>query len=292
MNNILVPYDFQAQSNIALEQAINLARHFKSTIVLLHVSELHGLLPSIFADGRDEEIIEKINDQLDAIASRVSLTSGIPIIASLQKGRVYSVISKVADDLNASFIVMGTRNTDGGSPEKMQMVGANTSRIIRSAKCPVITIGGSSHHNGCRAILLPLDLSKESKQKTGWAIDMAKIYGARIRAVSALWSMNNPEIIERLEVQINEVKKFIEAAGVVCDTDIIESPEGGKTHVPAILDYARSKGDVDMIVIMTQQEFSIIEYFLGSNAQEFIRCSEIPVVSIVPKEMGFVSILS
>lgn len=292
MDNILVPYDFNRQSEYALEQAVNLAKHTQSKITLLYVHESQGFLANLFNDDRDEEILEKINDHLDSVAARISLKSGIYADATLQTGRIYTVINKVAEDINAKFIVMGTRSSDGDDPERKRMLGANTSRVIRSAVCPVITISGTTHYDGCRSILLPLDLTKETRQKVGWAIEMAKIYGAKIRAVSALWSMDDPEIVNKLNFQINHVKDFIEEAGVECEAQIIGSPKGEKTLVPSIMDYARSKGDVDLIVIMTQQEFSIVEFFVGSHAQEFIRSSEIPVISIVPKELGFTSIMS
>jgi nucleotide-binding universal stress UspA family protein len=292
MNTILVPYDFNRQSELALEQAVNLARHTKSKIILLYVTELPGFLNSFFSDEHDEELLEKVNDHLDSVAARVSLRSGIDIEASIQKGRIYTTINKIADELGVNYIVMGTRSTDGADLEHKRMLGANTSRVIRAASCPVITISGDSHYDGCRSILLPLDLTKETKQKVGWALEFARIYGSKIRAVSALWSLNDPEIISKLNMQMNQVRKFIQDAGIECESEIIESPKGEKTHVPAILDYARSKGDVDLIVIMTQQEFSIVEFFVGSHAQEFLRNSEIPVVSIVPKELGFVSMIS
>lgn len=187
---------------------------------------------------------------------------------------------------------MGTRSSDNSDPVGKRMMGTNTSRVIRSAPCPVITINGFDHYNGCRSILLPMDLTKVTTQKVGWAIDIAKLYGANIRAVSALWSVNDSKIVGKLSKLMKEVRVEIEKAGVQCDTEIIKTPEGEKTHVPAILEYARAKGDIDLIVIMTQQEFSIIEFFIGSNAQEFIRSSEIPIVSIVPNENGFKSMLS
>lgn len=291
MDTILVPYDFNRQSEHALEQAINLARHTKSKITLLYVNESQGFLASLFTDQQDEEMLEKINDHLDSVAARTSLRSGVDVDATMQSGRIYSIIIKTAEDVKARFIVMGTRSSEGSDPERKTMLGANTSRVIRSAPCPVITISGSTHYDGCRSILLPMDLTKETKQKVGWAIEFAKIYGAKIRAVSALWS-SNPEIISKLNLQMNQVKKFILDAGVECEAEIIESPKGEKTHVPAILDYARTKGDVDLIVIMTQQEFSIVEFFVGSHAQEFLRCSEVPVVSVIPKELGYVSMMS
>ncbi len=292
MSNILVPYDFNRQSELALEQAVNLARITKSKIILLYVNEFPGFITSLFSDRQDDEMLEKINDHLDSIAVRYSLRTGVDIDATMQKGRIYTTINRVAEETASTFIVMGTRSSDSNDPERKRMLGANTSRVIRSATCPVITISGSTHYEGCRSILLPMDLTKETKQKVGWAIDIAKIYGAKIRAVSALWSLNDTEIITKLNIQMNQVKRFIEETGIECEAEIIESPKGEKTHVPAILEYARSKGDVDLIVIMTQQEFSIVEFFVGSHAQEFIRCSEIPVVSIVPKELGFVSIFS
>ncbi|HLN53820.1 MAG TPA: universal stress protein [Lentimicrobium sp.] len=291
MDNILVPYDFNRQSEYALEQALNLARQTKSKITLLYVNEYQGFLSSIFSDQQDEEMLEKINDHLDSVAARTSLRSGVDVEATMQKGRIYSVIIKTAEDIKARFIVMGSRSNEG-DPDGKSMLGANTSRVIRSAPCPVITISKGNLYDGVRSILLPMDLTKETKQKVGWAIEFAKIYGAKIRAVSALWSLNDPEIISKLNMQMNQVKKFIEDAGITCEAEIIESPKGEKTHVPAILDYAKSKGDVDLIVIMTQQEFSIVEFFVGSHAQEFLRCSEVPVVSVIPKELGFASIMS
>lgn len=292
MNNILVPYDFDRQSEAALQQAVNLARIAKCMITLLYVHDTAGLLTGIFQDFNDEAKLEKINDQLDVVAARVSLHDGIPVDASLQKGRVSSTINRVARETRASFIIMGTRSSDNTDPVGKRMMGTNTSRVIRSAPCPVITITDSEHYNGCRSILLPMDLTKVTTQKVGWAIDIAKLYGAGIRAVSALWSVNDPKIVDKLSNLMEKVKAEIENAGIKCEMEIIKTPEGEKTHVPALLDYARAKGDIDLIVIMTQQEFSIIEFFIGSNAQEFIRSSEIPVVSIVPNENGFKSMFT
>jgi hypothetical protein len=45
-------------------------------------------------------------------------------------------------------------------------------------------------------------------------------------------------------------------------------------------------------MIMTQQEAGMIEFFMGSRAQEFVRLSAIPVMSIAPRELGFISVFS
>jgi nucleotide-binding universal stress UspA family protein len=123
-------------------------------------------------------------------------------------------------------------------------------------------------------------------------IEIARIYGAGIRVVSALWSKNDPSIVGRLYQQGQQVTDFITSAGVDCSFEVVESRGGERTLVPSILNYATQQGDVDLIIILTQQEIGIVEFFVGSHAQEFIRLSDIPVMSVIPKEIGYTSIFS
>jgi len=284
MNNILVPYDFNPQSVLALDWSLQLAKMLHCNVTMLYVNELQGIISSVFSKEQDEELLEKIGDEMDTTAAKLSLGSGLDVEARIQQGRVYSVILDVAAELQSAFIVMGSRSNDPDDHDQKPMVGRNTSRVIRMAKCPVISIGGTYLPDNCNSVLLPLDLTKETLQKTTWAITMAKIFGAGIKAVSALWSVNNPEIMARLILQMDKVKETIEAAGVRCTTHIIETRSGEKTAVPSILDYAAKEGDVGLMVIMTQQESALVEFFVGSHAQEFIRLSTIPVMSVVPEE--------
>ena len=286
MHNILVPYDFNAQASLALDQAIHLARKTGSGITLLYVNELPGFVSALFSEKQDEELLEKISDELDTVAAKISIKSGIATDIKIQQGRVYSTILDVADEIMAGFIVMGTRSKDPLDKDRNPMVGRNTSRIIRMATCPVITIGGNIHFEGCRSILLPLDLTRETRQKVGWAISMAKIYGAGIKMVSALWSVHDDDIVARLSAQMSIVQTHIEESGVTCSSKIIETKTSEKTGVPSMLEYALNEGDIDLIIIMTQQESALVEFFIGSHAQEFIRNSSIPVMSVVPKDLS------
>jgi len=198
MNNILVPYDFNSQAKLSLDWSINLARQMNCSINLLFVNEIQGLLSSVFTPEQDEEFLDKVVDQLDATAAKISLKSGINIEAHLRQGRVYQAITEVADELQSSFIVMGTRSNETSHPENNTMAGRNTSRVIRMSKCPVITIGGNKSYEGCKTILLPLDLTKITRQKIVLAIKMANLYHAEIKVVSALWSLKTGEIAEKL----------------------------------------------------------------------------------------------
>jgi nucleotide-binding universal stress UspA family protein len=242
----------------------------------------------LFSAEQQNQILSHIDEKLADLAGKAALASGVPVHYRIEKGRIHTKILEVAKDINAQFIMMGTSSSEQGEAP-VKRVGANTSRIIRSSACPVITVRSKQLYNGCRNILLPLDLTKETRQKVTMGIEIAKNYGAGIRVVSALWSKNNSDIINKLQQQGNQVVNFISSAGIDCTFEIIESDGGEKTLVPSLLKYAAKCADIDLVIILTQQESGIVEYFVGSHAQEFIRLSDIPVMSIVPKELGIVN---
>lgn len=291
MNKILIPIDFQTQSFLAVEQSYNLCRLISAEIVLLYVHEQTGIFAGMFSNDQHNEILSKIDEKLAELAGKAALASGLTVTYRLEKGRIYSKIAEVAKEIKAQYIVMGTYSSEDNETQEKR-VGANTSRVIRSAACPVITINAKHLYNGCRNILLPLDLTKETRQKVTMGIEIAKIYGAGIKVVSALWTKNDPAVTGRLYQQGEQVTDFISSAGIECTFEIIESQGGEKTLAPSILNYAIQQGDIDLIIILTQQEIGIVEYFVGSHAQEFIRLSDIPVMSIIPKELGYTSIFS
>lgn len=291
MKTILVPIDFESQSLSALAQSYNLARMLPAKIILLYVYQQPSGFSGIFGTNDDTDKLYKIQEKLEELAGKVENETGIKTSALLEKGKVYSKILEVSEKLPVDFIFMGTHSQPSENEEK-EVLGANSSRVIRSAKCPVITINGAHHFNGCRNILLPLDLTSETRQKVTYAIELAKLFGSGIKVVSALWAKNDSSVSGKIQFQLEQVFNFIIDAGIVCKAEVIEEATSEKTLVPAIINYAEKQDDIDLIVIMTQQELGIVEYFVGSHAQEFIRLSSIPVMSIAPKQLGFSSIFS
>lgn len=292
MKKILIPIDFEPQSLIALEQSYNLARLLPAEIVLIYVYDPPASIRSLFGSSYDKDIFNKLSERLEELASKVQAETGLQVNTILETGQVYSKIIENAEKIKAQFIIMGTHSQPEQPGLSVGVLGANSSRVLRSATCPVITINARHHYDGCRNILLPLDLTTESRQKVTWGIQNAKIYGAGIKVVSGIWSKNDPEVRNRLKFLAGQVKQLIEKEKIQCNAEIVEDVENEKALIPAVLKYAEEQGDIDLIMIMTQQEIGVIEFFVGSRAQEFVRLSPIPVMSIAPKELGFTSIFS
>ena len=277
-SKILVPIGFSEQSLIALGQAFNLAKIKNSDVVLLSVIEDQNMMQSLFLDDKSDELKVKVKEKIEEIAVQYSLKYGVDVDTMVAKGRVYSQINKVAEMISADLIVMGT---NGASDGMKKFIGSNAEKVVRLSHCPVITIKGKDHRDGCQNIILPLDLEKQTKEKVTYALEYARYWNATIRLVSVVLR-DNQQVRERLIKNINQVKQFVIDAGVKCTAELVE---GGfkQTLGDFIFEYEK-KFDADLIMIMTKKEELSLSNNISVTARYVINNSAIPVMSIRPKE--------
>ena len=283
---ILVPIDFSEQSVIALEQAVSLSKVFNSEIHVLNVISSDFSLSSLFNDSDKLEFEKRAKENLNKFLDEMCKKFDVELEGHQVTGKVYDQVVNSANLLDAQFIVMGTSGVAG---LKKRFIGSNALRVVREAGKPVITIKGKHHRKGCQNIVLPLDLTKETKEKVAKALEFAKRFGSVIRVVSVLMT-NDEFIVNRLTRQLDQVKKYIVESGVDCTAEIIRDTKSSNSLSSSIIDYSnKCKGD--LIMIMTQQEDDFTDYFIGSSAQEVINKSDIPVLSIVPTPKKDTSVL-
>lgn len=277
-NKILVPVDFGEQSLTALDQSYNIARMVNAEIIILHVITENNALWGLFGKKEQSDFIEKLKVKLTEFASFIEQKSGVKVVPMVESGKLVETIIEVAERLNIKFLIVGTT---GSTDIKQKIIGSNALKIIREANFPVITIKGKQHRAGCKNIVLPLDLTKETREKVSNAIYFAKYFGSVVHAV-AINSTSDTYIMNRLKMQLEQVSNYIKSSGVECTQNFISGESGNENICNSLLEFSH-KVDADLIIIMTQQETEVIKYFVGSLAKEVIHNSDIPVMSIVPK---------
>jgi len=277
-SKILVPIGFSEQSMVALGQAFNLAKIKKSDIVLLSVIEQQSMIQSLFLDDKSDELKEKVKNKLEEIAIKYSAEYAVDVDTMVAQGKVYEQVNEVSKMISADLIVMGT---NGAQARTKKFIGSNAEKVVRLSKCPVITIKGKDHRDGCENIILPLDLEKQTKEKVTYALEYARYWNATIRVVSVVL-IDNQEVRERLSRTINQVKKFITAAGVKCTAELMEG-EKKQTLGDFVFEYEK-RFDADLIMIMTKKEELTLSNNISVTARYIINNSKIPVMSIRPKE--------
>ncbi len=280
-NKILVPIDFDKTSLNALEHSYEMARLFDAELILLYV--LEGM--SVFGKLRSPEeyvnsiIAEARNrfDELEELARSVSDKSLIKVTHLIEKGKPYEKIIQTALDYEVILIVMGKSSTTEGKPRKF--IGSNTMNVVRDAHCPVISVkGDKSMPKKFANILLPLDFTGQTKKQVQKAIDFGGYFGSSISIISVISKENK---VTRLlkQVQMNQVNNAIQKHGIRSHSELLFIDD--KPPADAVIEYSK-KINADLIMIMTQQKKNIINFYVGSTAQQIILNADIPVLSIFP----------
>jgi len=274
--NYLIPIDFRPESEIALEYAASVAVKIGATLHLIYILEEESpLLRLVLKDDQRDMILRGAADKLDDVAGKVLTGKNIPFTTIVKQGKVYEMIIDTAREVKADFIFMG--RTDSSDMRK-NFAGTNTMHIIRGADVPVITLRKKPEYLGSSHIILPLDLTKQTLKQASNAVAFARMLDARITIISILREDSKSKEI-KIITKLDEIRTMLRNLEIDCDVKFIKNT----TDAPhKILNDAVRELEGDLVMIMTQQELHITEYFVGSVAQDIINQSDFPVMSINP----------
>lgn len=141
LNKILFATDFSENSAHAFDYAVTLAKKFDARLLIIHVInepvDLRGFyVPHVSFENLEKEIEEGAEKMMQKFCSaaiddfsnyETAIVGGIP----------YEEILKKAGDEMVSLIVMGTQ---GRSGIDHLLFGSTAERVVRKAKCPVMTV--------------------------------------------------------------------------------------------------------------------------------------------------------
>jgi nucleotide-binding universal stress UspA family protein len=139
---ILHPTDFSASAEQALAQARSLARALGAELVLLHVEVETPLYRESFVDsGEVRRVFEAQHAWArEALGRRAEAcrAAGVPARALLTAGGPpHESIVATAEAESADLIVLGTHGRGGFT---RWFMGSVADRVVRSARCPVLTV--------------------------------------------------------------------------------------------------------------------------------------------------------
>jgi nucleotide-binding universal stress UspA family protein len=140
VTRILVPTDFSAASDLAIDYAIDLACRYRASIHLVHV--LEDVYLAGFPDGYVD--VSGLRQQQEADATtrlgwlvRKCAAARLETSTAILTGNAPAVIVAEGLAIRADFIVMGTHGRTGLAH---MFLGSVAERVIRSASCPVLTV--------------------------------------------------------------------------------------------------------------------------------------------------------
>ncbi|MCH8905317.1 MAG: universal stress protein [Bacteroidetes bacterium] len=278
ISKILVPIDFSEESMNALTYASYIAKKLKAEITILHVLESYEHNTAIGKKTLNDIIKRGVKTKLDDIVKNDNNLTGVKTKVMHKTGKIYKEIDDVAVHGIFGLIVMGTHGASGIKNLKRVMLGTNAYRVIHSSPCPVITIRKGKKYPKFENIVLPVDITKETRYKIRFAIEWARIFGSTINVVSVSRFIEEFFVdLGKLRFQLKDVENKIKAADIPCTTKMIRHND----IADSILKYSK-KLNADLTIIMTRQERKWDDFIVGSSAKHVIDNSQTPVLSVRP----------
>jgi len=261
-NKILVPTDFTKVSDTAIDHAILTGGIINAEVHVIHIIE-------------NKQQIGEARAKLEALSEMIRNEKGVEIRTIVRIGSIFEDIDKVATEIDASLIIMGTHGLRG-----MQFItGSRALKIVTESSVPFIVVQERNiRPQGYHKLVVPLDLHKETKQKLSLVADMAKYFGSKVHLISP------GETDEFLRNQLNRNIRFAEEyfteKNIPYEVEITESKSDG--FVKSLLKYSAAV-EADLICIMNFYDNSIMSIFNQSYEQQVITNeAQIPVLCVNP----------
>jgi nucleotide-binding universal stress UspA family protein len=288
LKTILAPVDFSEQSEMQIEMAANLARHFDSRVVLLHVIPMFGHPhPTDPAAARayqrkfEDEIRGGVEQALEEMAGRMGIEG---VETAVRSGDPAMQIDCVAKQIGADVVVLPTA---GRGLFRQSSIGSVTRRALLDMDCPVMTgvhakrvVARDAHpyrRIGWLATLQPGD-----DKVLAWARDFAAAYDAELRVLHALpWLESlGKRVPEHVAAELigharERIDKMLQEAGVNATVDIRLAP-----FESAFYELLKA-ANADVIVTSRRRAETSIGIF-GPHVEvtEAVRLSPRPIISV------------
>src|SRR3954465_1936768 len=185
---ILIPVDFSDTSLLAITHGAYMGKNTKAGVYLLHVVNAHYVSQNMFlpAVTLDQSLIEKkAAERLSELGKEITEEYGVTLQIIVKVGSPSTEISKVAKEIGASIIVMGTH---GYSPIEELVIGSTALKVITKAHCPTMAMRSAAGHTGYADIVLPIDNTVNSRQKVHFSLEFAKRFSATVHVIGLLGS--------------------------------------------------------------------------------------------------------
>ncbi len=277
MKTIISAVDFSDCSINALEHAVSIAKHSGSNLLMLWVNNPYTT-KTILSSDMSDDLVEEVEHQFTKLINKYSPElPDTKIDYIIREGKVYKEVVNQARESEAWLIVAGTHGSSGF--EELWM-GSNANRIVTAAPCPIITIrSGVEIGRKLEKIVMPMDNTMETRQKVPFTCELAQAFDAEVH-ILAIFTTTIEEIRDKVQIYSKQAAKYLKENNVKHQIIELEAENISTTTI----EYAK-KNDANLIAIMTEQEKTAINLWLGPYAQQMVHHSPIPVLSIHPKEI-------
>lgn len=283
MKKILVPTDFSKSAQVATEVARDIAKKAGSELIFLHViEEATGGSFNVEGEakyGRDPEnklftmaLIKKAKKQMEHLLSN-PMFNGIKVKSELKIGTPFHGMRTIITEKKVDLVVMGTA---GQTKLQEMIIGTNTEKVVRHAKCPVLTVQKKPTTTDFKNIVYATAMSKDEEIFARIVKRAQNLYDATVHLVR----VNTPGNFQRDVV----VKKYMQDfAKKLMLKNYTVNIFNDMSEEEGVIYFADSI-NADLIAMATHGRTGFAHVLAGSIAEEVVSHSKRPVLTFVVKK--------
>ncbi len=281
MKRILVPTDFSEQAGYAMDLACQIANKSNIELVALHVLDHTGLFD--FSAGSssyplmgnpaglelDQNFLELLYNNAEEKCKNFLKpyeNKSLKITQKIKIGSAFHYITEEIEDNNTNLVIMGSK---GASGFEEVLIGSNTEKVVRHAKCPVLTVKTKVNLKEVKNIVFATDFHEEGAQVADELKKLQEVFHAKLHLVR----VNTPNNFETNRRIMEHVDSFISENKI---SNYSVNIYNEKVEEDGIIFFAQDI-NADLIALATHGRSGLLHLLSGSIAEDVVNHAQRPV---------------
>lgn len=281
MKRILVPTDFSEQAGFAMNLACQIARKTKSELVALHVLDHTGLFD--FSAGSsaypmmgnpagldvDQQFMESLYSNAEEKCTQFLKDFGderVTVTKKIKIGSAFHYINEEINEEKTDLVIMGSK---GSSGIEEILIGSNTEKVVRHAKCPVLTVKSKMKIDNVNDIVFATSFKEGDSHVAEELKKLQEVFNAKLHLVR----VNTPNSFETNRKIMSKADEFVRENEISNYTINIYSD---KVEEDGIIFFAQDI-QADLIAIATHGRSGLLHLLSGSIAEDVVNHAMRPV---------------
>ena len=273
MKKLLIPTDFSKGAYKAIEYGIELAKEFKSEVIICHAFELPAQGINVLIDI-SAELQKNAQDDLSKLEKKIAdsgIANGLNIEYYALLGELNEVIETIGKEKSIDLVLMGTK---GESDLASKLFGTNTVSAIKNCSLPLFVIPQGAIYKPLTNIAFAIDYLKPSNESVlNLLRDLALHYHSKI----SMLNVHTDGEIGEFIVSVKDMQKWYSdhLEGVNLDYIFVENYqiEGG------VFEFIRNN-PTDMLTMITKKHSFFDKIFRKSISEELALHTGIPLLTL------------
>ena len=272
MNNIVIPIDFSEDSLSGIDLAMLFTAKTKMHVQLVYVQKKSSDYNS---PGHFEEekawAEKKFRELVPKYQAKLGNDSSLKYI--IKSGKIFKEVVNQVESYKDSMVVASTH---GASGFEEFFIGSNAFKIISATEKPVLTTRTRNIPKQITKIIMPIDITIDTRQKVPFTAELAKLFGAEVHIITVSNSKGK-KITQRLKAYAKQAAGYFRAQGISYKTKFLL----GDNIIDLIVVYANSV-EGEMITIMREQSKSL--NFMSTLTHQLLNRASTPVMTLSNRE--------